>query len=60
MRHDQDENELKKSAQQQMYGQQQPMYIKQGRPGGAGAGAAAGGGILGESKHAVSEHTADY
>jgi hypothetical protein len=29
------------------YGQQQPMYIKQGRPGG-GAGAAAGGGILGE------------
>jgi hypothetical protein len=30
------------------YGQQQPMYIKQGRPGGAGAGAAAGGGILGE------------
>jgi hypothetical protein len=24
------------------------MYIKQGRPGGAGAGAAAGGGILGE------------
>lgn len=32
------------------YGQQQPMYVKQGRPnGGAGVGAAAGGGILGMS-----------
>jgi len=34
------------SAPQQMYANQ-PMYIKQGRPAG-GAGAAAGGGILGE------------
>jgi len=58
--HDHGENELKNSAQQQMYGQQQPMYIKQGRPGGAGAGAAAGGGILGQSQHAFFEHTADY
>jgi hypothetical protein len=36
------------SAPQQMYAQQQPMYIKQGRPGGGAAAGAAGGGILGQ------------
>jgi len=33
------------------YGQQQPMYIKQGRPGGGAAAGAAGGGILGECNY---------
>jgi len=37
------------SAPQAQYGQQQPMYIKQGRPGGGAAAGAAGGGILGET-----------
>lgn len=50
---------LNNSAPQQMYGNQ-PMYIKQGRPGGgAGAGAAAGGGILGEQITYPSDFSAD-
>ena len=39
------------SAPPAQYGQQQPMYIKQGRPGGGAAAGAAGGGILGECNY---------